>query len=114
MLELFGMRFGLDRMRRLMTVPGVGPVTSARFVAALDEVERFPNAASVASLMLTTEAMIAERPNKKGRTTRDIKPHYPQDCQRYRANEHDQRVGDLAPGQQNRQRVRQPARRRSA
>jgi transposase len=39
------------RMRRLMTVPGVGPVTSARFVAALDEVERFPNAASVASYL---------------------------------------------------------------
>ena len=37
------------RMRRLMTVPGVGPVTAARFVAALDEVERFPNASSVAS-----------------------------------------------------------------
>ena len=30
------------------------------------------NAASVASLMLTTEAMIAERPSKKGRTTRDL------------------------------------------
>jgi chaperonin GroEL len=30
------------------------------------------NAASVASLLLTTEAMIAERPNKKGRTTRDM------------------------------------------
>jgi transposase len=37
-----------DRMRRLMTVPGVGPVTAARFVAALDDVDRFPNAASVA------------------------------------------------------------------
>ena len=30
------------RMRRLMTVPGVGPVTSARFVAVLDDVNRFP------------------------------------------------------------------------
>jgi transposase len=39
------------RMRRLMTVPGVGPVTSARFVAALDEVERVPSAASVASYL---------------------------------------------------------------
>jgi transposase len=39
------------RMRRLMTVPGVGPVTAARFVAALDDVERFPNAASVASYL---------------------------------------------------------------
>jgi transposase len=30
--------------RRLMTVPGVGPVTAARFVAAVDEVGRFSNA----------------------------------------------------------------------
>jgi transposase len=36
------------RMRRLMTVPGVGPVTAARFVAAIDDINRFPNAASVA------------------------------------------------------------------
>jgi transposase len=39
------------RMRRLMSVPGVGPVTAARFVAALDDVDRFPNAASVASYL---------------------------------------------------------------
>jgi transposase len=39
------------RMRRLMTVPGVGPVTAARFVAAIDRIERFPNAASVASYL---------------------------------------------------------------
>lgn len=39
------------RMRRLMTVPGVGPVTAARFVAAIDDVDRFPNAASVASYL---------------------------------------------------------------
>jgi transposase len=35
--------------RRLMTVPGVGPVTATRFVAALDEVERFPDAHRVES-----------------------------------------------------------------
>jgi transposase len=40
-----------ERMRRLMTVPGVGPVTAARFVAAIDQVERFPNASSVASYL---------------------------------------------------------------
>jgi transposase len=39
------------RMQRLMSVPGVGPVTAARFVAALDDVDRFPNAASVASYL---------------------------------------------------------------
>lgn len=29
---------------RQMTVPGVGPITSLRFVAAIDQVERFPDA----------------------------------------------------------------------
>jgi transposase len=33
--------------QRLMTIPGVGPVTSIRFVAALDRVDRFPNAHAV-------------------------------------------------------------------
>jgi len=28
--------------QRLMSVPGVGPITSMRFVAALDDVSRFP------------------------------------------------------------------------
>lgn len=30
--------------QRLMSVPGVGPVTAVRFVAAVDDVKRFPNA----------------------------------------------------------------------
>jgi transposase len=37
--------------QRLMTVPGVGPVTAIRFVAALDDVSRFPNAHSVQSYL---------------------------------------------------------------
>lgn len=37
--------------RRLMTVPGVGPVTSVRFVAALDERSRFRSAHSVESYL---------------------------------------------------------------
>jgi transposase len=32
---------------RLMTVPGVGPVTAVRFAAALDSIERFPSAHKV-------------------------------------------------------------------
>jgi transposase len=40
-----------ERTRRLMTVPGVGPVTAVRFVAAVDRVERFPNAARLASYL---------------------------------------------------------------
>ena len=37
--------------QRLMTVPGVGPVTAIRFVAALDDVSRFPTAHSVQSYL---------------------------------------------------------------
>ena len=39
------------RCQRLMTVPGVGPVTSVRFVAALDELGRFPSAHHVESYL---------------------------------------------------------------
>jgi transposase len=35
----------------LMTIPGIGPVTSLRFVAALDRVDRFPNAHSVQAFL---------------------------------------------------------------
>lgn len=35
--------------RRLMTVPGVGPVTAIRFLAAIDDVTRFRNAHAVQS-----------------------------------------------------------------
>ena len=37
--------------RRLMTVPGVGPATAVRFVAALDEIRRFPGAHAVESYL---------------------------------------------------------------
>jgi transposase len=37
--------------RLLMTAPGVGPVTAVRFVAALDEPHRFPNAHVVESYL---------------------------------------------------------------
>ena len=37
--------------RRLMTVPGVGPVTAVRFLAAIDEAKRFPNAHALESYL---------------------------------------------------------------
>lgn len=37
--------------RRLMTVPGVGPVTAIRFVAAIDDPSRFPSAHRVQSYL---------------------------------------------------------------
>jgi transposase len=39
-----------DRVaRRLMTAPGVGPATALRFIAALDQISRFPGAHAVES-----------------------------------------------------------------
>jgi transposase len=40
-----------DVCKRLMTVPGVGPVTSLLFVATLDDVRRFPSAAKVGAYL---------------------------------------------------------------
>lgn len=39
---------------RLMTVPGVGPITAVRFVAAIDDVGRFKNAHAVQSYLGVT------------------------------------------------------------
>lgn len=36
---------------RLMTIPGIGPVTAMRFVAALDDVTRFPSAHAVQAFL---------------------------------------------------------------
>ena len=43
-----------DVCRRLMTVPGVGPVTAIRFVAAVDDISRFANAHSLESYLGVT------------------------------------------------------------
>lgn len=40
-----------DAMQRLQTAPGIGPITSAAFVAALDTPTRFPTAGHVASYL---------------------------------------------------------------
>jgi transposase len=37
--------------RRLLTAPGVGPATAVRFVAALDQIQRFPGAHAVESYL---------------------------------------------------------------
>jgi transposase len=37
--------------QRLMTIPGIGPVTAMRFVAALDDVTRFPSAHAVQAFL---------------------------------------------------------------
>jgi transposase len=56
--------------RRLMTAPGVGPVTAVRFVAALDEAARFPNAHALESYLGLTpgENSSSERQRRTGIT----------------------------------------------
>ena len=56
--------------RRLMTAPGVGPSTSVRFVAALDEISRFPNAHAVESYLglVPGEQSSSERKRRTGIT----------------------------------------------
>jgi len=53
-----------------MTTPGVGPVTSVRFVAALDDVTRFRNAHAVQSYLGLThgENSSSERKQHTGIT----------------------------------------------
>ena len=48
--------------RRLMTVPGVGPTTAVRFVAALDEISRFRGAHAVESYLGLRPVLAAGRP----------------------------------------------------
>jgi transposase len=56
--------------RRLMTVPGVGPVTAVRFVAALDQRERFGSAHAVQAYLGLTpgEHSSSERERRTGIT----------------------------------------------
>ncbi len=56
--------------QRLMSVPGVGPVTSLRFFAALDDRARFPNAHAVQGYLGLTpgENSSSERQQRTGIT----------------------------------------------
>jgi transposase len=56
--------------QRLMSVPGVGPVTSLRFVAAIDDVSRFPTGHAVQSFLGLTpgERSSSERQQRTGIT----------------------------------------------
>jgi transposase len=56
--------------KRLMTVPGVGPVIAVRFVAAIDDVARFPNSHAVGAYLGLTpgERSSSERKQRTGIT----------------------------------------------
>jgi len=53
--------------QRLMTVPGVGPLTAIRFVAAVDDVARFPNAHRLESYLGLTPG--EDSSSRRERTT---------------------------------------------
>jgi transposase len=56
--------------KRLMSVPGVGPVTSMRFAAAIDDISRFPTAHAVQSFLGLTpgESSSSEKQQRTGIT----------------------------------------------
>jgi transposase len=49
--ELAQIAKGHTVARRLMSVPGVGPVTALRLIAAIDDIDRFPDAHSLESYL---------------------------------------------------------------
>lgn len=57
-------------LRRLLTVPGVGPTTAVRFVAAIDEIQRFAHAHAVESYLglVPGEDSSADRKRRTGIT----------------------------------------------
>lgn len=59
-----------ETCRRLMTVPGVGPTTAVRFVAAIDDVGRFPDAHKLESYLglVPGEDSSSERQRRVGIT----------------------------------------------
>ncbi len=61
---------------RLMTVPGVGPITSLRFVATIDEIKRFPSATKVEAYLGLTpgENSSSERVVRTGITKAGAEP----------------------------------------
>ena len=60
---------------RLMTVPGVGPITATAFVSALDDVARFPTAGQLTSYvgLVPREYSSGERA-RRGRVVRSAQP----------------------------------------
>ncbi len=54
-----------ETCKRLMSVPGVGPVTSVRFLAAIDDIGRFPSAHAVESYLGLTPGEDSSSMRKK-------------------------------------------------
>jgi transposase len=58
--------------KRLMSVPSVGPVTSMRFAAAIDDISRFPTAHAVQSFLGLTPGENSSSEKKSGATHTSI------------------------------------------
>jgi transposase len=62
-------------VRRLMTLPGIGPVTASAYVAALDDTARFGGAAQVASYLgLVSREYSSGEQQRRGRVLRSAHP----------------------------------------
>jgi transposase len=61
---------------RLMTLPGIGPITASAYVAALDDATRFGRAAQVASYLgLVPGEYSSGEQQRRGRVLRSAHPH---------------------------------------
>jgi transposase len=75
--ETFATHVGEDPVvRRLTTVPGIGPITASAYVAALDDAARFGGAGQVASYLglVPREYSSGEQP-RRGRVMRSAHPY---------------------------------------
>lgn len=63
-------------VKRLTTLPGVGPITASAFVAALDTVSRFERAGQVTSYLgLVPQEHSSGEKQRRGRVVRSAHPH---------------------------------------
>src|SRR5262249_14843798 len=63
-------------VKRLTTLPGIGPITASAFVAALDVVSRFERAGQVTSYLgLVPQEHSSGEKQRRGRVVRSAQPH---------------------------------------
>ena len=63
-------------VKRLTTLPGIGPITASAFVAALDAASRFERAGQVTSYLgLVPREYSSGETQRRGRVVRSAHPH---------------------------------------
>jgi transposase len=75
--EAFAVLVAADpTVKRLTTLPGIGPITASAFVAALDVVSRFDRAGQVSSYLgLVPQEYSSGEKQRRGRVVRSAHPH---------------------------------------